>query len=412
MAMDSKERLCRLKSQKLGASNGTATYTYDGDGRRVTKTAGGVTTTYVYDAKGDLASEYSTQPPPPPCLTCYVTTDHLGSTRVVTDENAVVTARHDFLPFGEELTTSNRTAALGYGAYDNVMHKYTGQERDLEGPGLDFFHARYFHDAQGRFTSPDPILSSGRVMAPQTWDRYAYGLNNPLRVVDPTGLYVWDNSAGGSMTDEQLQSVAADKDDPGHKAAQGALDFRERFRDALASAAGAEGSPALSDTQRSALQMALGAYGSEGENNGVTVGAQSGHGGGTKLQDNDTISVKIGASLNGGFLAATVAHEGAHVDQDTFWLKGGESCVGNINHYASEQAAWAIGASVAQALGMKNFHPYGVGGDYDVWNRGWRAADVDALRSRGISRIVEGLMHLKPSGSDTMSNEHHHTDGQ
>ena len=125
-------------------SNGTATYTYDGDGRRVTKTTSGVTTTYVYDAKGDLASEYSTQPPPPPCLTCYVTTDHLGSTRVVTDENAAVTARHDFLPFGEELTTSNRTAALGYGAYDNVMHKYTGQERDLEGPGLDFFHARYF----------------------------------------------------------------------------------------------------------------------------------------------------------------------------------------------------------------------------------------------------------------------------
>ncbi|MGO4882427.1 MAG: hypothetical protein ACLP59_16585 [Bryobacteraceae bacterium] len=123
-------------------SNGTATYTYDGDGRRVTKTTGGATTTYVYDAKGDLAAEYSTQPPPPPCLTCYVTTDHLGSTRAVTDENAAVTARHDFLPFGEELTTSNRTAALGYGAYDNVMHKYTGQMRDLEGPGLDFFHAR------------------------------------------------------------------------------------------------------------------------------------------------------------------------------------------------------------------------------------------------------------------------------
>ncbi len=61
-------------------SNGTASYTYDGDGRRVVKTAGGTTTTYVYDAKGDLAAEYSTQPPPPPCLTCYITTDHLGST--------------------------------------------------------------------------------------------------------------------------------------------------------------------------------------------------------------------------------------------------------------------------------------------------------------------------------------------
>ena len=168
-------------------SNGTATYTYDGDGRRVTKTTGGVTTTYVYDATGDLASEYSTQPPPPPCLTCYVTTDHLGSTRVVTDENAAVTARHDFLPFGEELTASNRTAALGYGAYDNVMHKYTGQMRDTEGPGLDFFHARYFHDAQGRFTSPDELTKDSHVTNPQSWNKYAYARNNPLRYVDPTG---------------------------------------------------------------------------------------------------------------------------------------------------------------------------------------------------------------------------------
>ena len=168
-------------------SNGTAAYTYDGDGRRVTKTTGGVTTTYVYDAKGDLAAEYSTQPPPPPCLTCYVTTDHLGSTRVVTDENAAVTARHDFLPFGEELTTSNRTSALGYGVFDNVMHKYTGQMRDLEGPGLDFFHARYFHGAQGRFTGSDrgPFVWRD----PQTLNRYAYTRNNPLKFVDLTGNY-------------------------------------------------------------------------------------------------------------------------------------------------------------------------------------------------------------------------------
>ena len=234
-------------------------------------------------------------------------------------------------------------------------------------------------------------------MAPQTWDRYAYGLNNPLRVVDPTGLYVWDNSAGGSMTDEQLQSVAADKDDPGHKAAQGALDFRERFRDALASAAGAEGSPALSDTQRSALQMAIGAYGSEGENNGVAVGAQSGHGGATALQDDDTISVKIGSSLTGGFLAATVAHEGVHVDQDAFWVRSGESCVGNINNYAAEQAAWAVGASVAQALGMKSFRPWGAGRKFDVWNRAWKAADVETQRAKGIGNI---LNYMRDRSSD------------
>ncbi len=172
--------------------NGSATYSYDGDGRRVTKATGSVTTTYVYDAAGGLAAEYSTQPPPAPCLTCYPTTDHLGSTRVVTDENGNVTSRHDFLPFGEELATSNRTAALSYGVADNVMHKYTGQQRDLEGPGLDFFHARYFHGAQGRFTSPDfsprprPTAFALRT-DPQTLNLYGYLRNNPLAKIDADG---------------------------------------------------------------------------------------------------------------------------------------------------------------------------------------------------------------------------------
>jgi len=169
--------------------NGSATYTYDGDGRRVTKTTGGVTTTYVYDAAGDLAAEYSSQPPSMPCQTCYLTTDHLGSTRAITDQNGNAVSRHDFLPFGEELATSNRTAALDYGVADNVMHRYTGQQRDLEGPGLDFFHARYFQGAQGRFTSPDPTGLGATVTNPQSWNKYAYVRNNPYGFVDKNGLY-------------------------------------------------------------------------------------------------------------------------------------------------------------------------------------------------------------------------------
>jgi RHS repeat-associated protein len=173
-------------------SNGSASYTYDGDGRRVAKTAGGVTTTYVYDATGNLAAEYSTQPPSMPCQTCYLTTDHLGSTRLITDQNGKPVSRHDFLPFGEELATSNRTAAQGYGVADNVMHRYTGQQRDLEGPGLDFFHARYFSGAQGRFTSPDfsprpqPTAYALRT-DPQTLNLYGYLRNNPLATIDADG---------------------------------------------------------------------------------------------------------------------------------------------------------------------------------------------------------------------------------
>ncbi len=41
-------------------------------------------------------------------------------------------------------------------------HRFTGKERDAES-GLDYFGARYLSSSMGRFTSPDPMLNSGRV---------------------------------------------------------------------------------------------------------------------------------------------------------------------------------------------------------------------------------------------------------
>ena len=66
------------------------------------------------------------------------------------------------------------------------MYKFTGKERDSE-TGLDYFGARYLSSAQGRFTSPDSPLLDQFVDAPQSWNLYSYGRNNPLRYVDRTG---------------------------------------------------------------------------------------------------------------------------------------------------------------------------------------------------------------------------------
>lgn len=79
---------------------------------------------------------------------------------------------------------------MSLSAASNMMNQITSKERDAE-TGLDYFGARYYSGAQGRFTSPDPLLNSGRPTNPQSWNRYAYTLNNPLRYVDPTGLYEW-----------------------------------------------------------------------------------------------------------------------------------------------------------------------------------------------------------------------------
>ena len=48
-------------------------------------------------------------------------------------------------------------------------------------------HARYFSAHVGRFLSPDLLTGSPRV--PQSWNRYSYVLGNPMKYVDPYGLF-------------------------------------------------------------------------------------------------------------------------------------------------------------------------------------------------------------------------------
>ena len=168
---------------------------YDGEGRRVQKVvggAGGITTTYVYNITGQLLAEYGGSAPAAR-ETRYLTPDHLGSTRVVTDAGQGVLTRHDYLPFGEEIGAAlgNRERASGVTGYtasrtDGPAQKFTGKERDNES-GLDYFQARYFSGAGGRFTSADAPFADQGAADPQSWNLYTYTRNNPLKYVDPDG---------------------------------------------------------------------------------------------------------------------------------------------------------------------------------------------------------------------------------
>ncbi len=105
--------------------------------------------------------------------------DAIGSVRAVTDADGNVIARHDFLPFGEELAPQTPPA-------DERL--FTGQVRDF-GTGLDYFHARQLRVDLGRFTTPDPLTDLA-------WtdptlgasNAYEYAMSNPLRFVDPSGM--------------------------------------------------------------------------------------------------------------------------------------------------------------------------------------------------------------------------------
>jgi YD repeat-containing protein len=79
---------------EVDESSGSEKLVYDGLGERVKKTLPSGSTAYVYDAFGQLAAEYTTTPRTSvPCTTCYLSTDHLGSTRLVTDQSGNVVAR-------------------------------------------------------------------------------------------------------------------------------------------------------------------------------------------------------------------------------------------------------------------------------------------------------------------------------
>jgi RHS repeat-associated protein len=196
------------QASAVSVSNGSASYEYDAEGHRVRKltctgnvactgtSPGLATTVFVYDALGNLAAEYG-GPANPLSGTTYLTSDHLGSTRMVTNSAnpATVLARYDYAPFGEELTAGidGRGAPYSANQYptmnsDGTGEKFTSKERDAES-GLDFFGARYMSAAQGRWTSPDLVnLTDDRILNPaNTINKYIYGGNNPLKYTDPDG---------------------------------------------------------------------------------------------------------------------------------------------------------------------------------------------------------------------------------
>jgi len=64
----------------------------------------------------------------------------------------------------------------------NDKYKFTGKERDKES-GLDYFGARYYDSEIGRWLSVDPLGSQRPGLSP-----YQYCQNNPLSLIDPTGM--------------------------------------------------------------------------------------------------------------------------------------------------------------------------------------------------------------------------------
>lgn len=191
--------------RQKSATNGTWTQTqvYDCAGQRVQTTVGSTTRTMVYDVFGQNVAEYlgSTLErehiyraggllaiyEAGASALRYVLTDAQGSTRAVLNANGTVMARHDYLPFGEEIAVGIglRSSGQGFGVTDPNRQKYGLTERD-DTTGLDHTWWRKYENKAGRWTSPDPLR--GTIGAPQSFNAYTYAANDPVNFVDPSGL--------------------------------------------------------------------------------------------------------------------------------------------------------------------------------------------------------------------------------
>jgi RHS repeat-associated protein len=177
-------------TQAVG-TGGTATYTYNGNGMKIQRVGPDGTTRYYYDSIrsiwetdgigtmtaeldrdifGNLLSRLDSSG-----TRRYYHTDGLGSTIVLTD------------------TTGNFAAGMLYDVWGNVRastadvgkYRFTGSEMDT---ASGFYHmsARFYDPSVGRWLSEDPVQ---RQFEPVSLNFYVYVANNPLGLIDPSGMY-------------------------------------------------------------------------------------------------------------------------------------------------------------------------------------------------------------------------------
>jgi RHS repeat-associated protein len=165
---------------------------YDALGRAVEQNRGGTYSQSVYAPGGSKLAIMSGQnlqqafiPLPGGATAVYNSSglayyrhaDWLGSSRIASTPDNQAYASQSYAPFGEAYVEAGRTD-----------RSFAGHDEDTVA-GIYDAPFRKYDPYQGRWISPDPGgLSVVDPTNPQSWNRYAYVLNNPLKHSDPTGL--------------------------------------------------------------------------------------------------------------------------------------------------------------------------------------------------------------------------------
>ncbi len=138
----------------------------------------------------------------------YVTSDHLGSVSVLTDASAAVSERNSYDAWGLRRNPNGSDAASCTAITSQLTRGFTDQEH-LDPVCAINFNARLYDPTIAKFLAADSIVPNP--MNGQSFNRYAYVIDNPLNATDPSGhidtvvvygpLVACQNGCGAVMVD-------------------------------------------------------------------------------------------------------------------------------------------------------------------------------------------------------------------
>ncbi len=197
-------------------SDGTNSYTYDADGNLTGLVSSGYSPQFTYNALNQQVAQSTSQDEslvvfdksgnlaslwlagsgqllgkaywgaaaiesynPANNTALFAHRDWVGTRRAVTGETGGTNAIVSSLPFGDDTTNVS-------GGPGNTFDGFTGLWASA--PTTDHAQFREYSNIAGRWLSPDPYAGSYDLTNPQSMNRYAYVLNNPMSFVDPSGL--------------------------------------------------------------------------------------------------------------------------------------------------------------------------------------------------------------------------------
>ncbi|VVM22717.1 hypothetical protein BSPWISOXPB_8819 [uncultured Gammaproteobacteria bacterium] len=122
-----------------------------------------------------------------PDKTRYLHYDNLGSIDTITDGQGNIVERMAYTAFGERRKGDWRVSDPLPPIIPALTNRgFTGHEH-IDEMGLIHMNGRVYDPQIGRFLSADPYIQSP--YNTQSYNRYSYTINNPLKYTDPTGNF-------------------------------------------------------------------------------------------------------------------------------------------------------------------------------------------------------------------------------